>query len=74
MPYFTFIYALFVFRAIVRAIFGPEYYIHFIGANGTKYTKFAHNLPDALEWLSCGLNDERVKIVSRAGYFVAQRG
>ena len=61
------------YKAIIRAIAGHEYRTIHIDSKGNRKVFHSTNLQDAIEWASCALNEDRVIIICRNGYFVAER-
>lgn len=60
--------------ATIRAIAGHEYRTIHIAPDGKRKVFPCTNLQDAIEWVSCALNEDHVKIIDRSGYLVASRG
>lgn len=61
------------FASIIRAIAGHEYRTIHIDSKGNRKVFHSTNLEDAIEWVSCALNEDQVKIIDRNGYLVAMR-
>ncbi len=62
------------YKALIRAIAGHEFYCVHIDSKGNRKWFHSATLKDALEWASCALNEDQVKITDRNGYLVAGRG
>lgn len=62
------------YAAMIRAIAGHEYRTIHIDSKGNRKVFHSTNLQDAIEWVSCALNEDQVKIIDRSGYLVAGRG
>lgn len=61
------------YKSLIRAIAGHEYRTIHIDNKGNRKVFHSTNLQDALEWVSCALNEDQVKIICRNGYFMAGR-
>lgn len=61
------------YKTLIRAIAGHEYRTIHIDSKGNRKVFHSTNLQDAIEWVSCALNEDQVKIIDRSGYLVAGR-
>lgn len=61
------------FALIIRVIAGHEYRTIHIAPDGKRKVFHCTDLQDAIEWVSCALNEDQVKIIDRNGYLVAMR-
>lgn len=59
--------------SIIRAIDGHEYRTIHIAPDGKRKVFHCTTMQDAIEWVSCALNEDQVKIIDRDGYLVAMR-
>ncbi len=62
-----------IYKSFIRAILGHEFCTIHIDAKGNRKWFHSETLEDAIEWASCALNEDQVRIVDRNGYIVAMR-
>lgn len=62
-----------IYKVLIRAIAGHEFYVWHIDTMGRSKVFPCTTMQDAMEWASCALNEDQVKIVDRSGYLVASR-
>lgn len=58
---------------ILRALYGGRFAVHHI-SKGTRKVFWCDTWQDAIEWASCALNEDTVRIVHYDGIILAQRG
>lgn len=58
-----------------RVFYGGSYKVAHIDAiTGKRKIFWCDTLTDAIEWVSCALNDDTVTVTDTAGFVLAQRG
>lgn len=64
-----------MFRFINKILFGGTYKVdHIDSTTGRRKVFWCCTWQDAMEWVSCALNDDSVTVTDTAGFVVAQRG
>ncbi len=62
-------------RIINRILFGGTYKVaHIDSTTGERKAFWCDTWQDAIEWVACALNDDRVTVTDTAGVVLAQRG
>lgn len=62
-------------KFINRFFFGGTYKVaHIDATTGKRKIFWCDTWQDALEWVSCALNCDRVTVTNTAGFVLAQRG
>lgn len=59
--------------SITRALMGYEFRTVHIAPDGKRKVFHCETMQDAIEWVSCALNEDQIKIIDRNGYLVASR-
>lgn len=62
-----------LYKAAIRSIFGYEFMVWHLDADGARKIFHCKTYEEALEWVSCALNCSSATVVDRNGYFVCQR-
>lgn len=58
-----------------RIFFGGSFKVaHIDAATGKRKVFWCDTWADAIEWVSCALNDDTVIVTNTAGFVLAQRG
>jgi hypothetical protein len=58
-----------------RIFFGGSYkVVHICSTTGKRKCFWCDTWQDAIEWVSCAVNDDRVTVTDTAGFVLAQRG
>jgi hypothetical protein len=62
-------------RFINKILFGGTYkVVHIDRITGNRKIFWCNTWQDAIEWVACAVNDDRVVVTDTAGYIMAQRG
>lgn len=62
-------------KFINRSLFGGTYKVaHIDSITGKRKVFWCDTWQDALEWVACACNDDRVVVTDTAGYILAVRG
>ena len=57
-----------------RILFGGTYKVaHICSATGKRNVFWCNTWQDAIEWVSCACNDDRVTVTDTAGFVIAAR-
>lgn len=62
-----------LYKAAIRAVFGHEYTVWHLDADGDRKIFHCKTYTEAFAWVSCALNCSTVKVLDRSGYLVCQR-
>lgn len=58
-----------------RILFGGSYKVaHICSTTGKRKCFWCDTWQDAIEWVSCAINDDRVTVTDTTGFVLAQRG
>ena len=61
-------------KFINRVLFGGTYKVTHWDSKGKAKVFWCNTWQDAIEWVVCACNDDRVTVTDTAGYILAQRG
>lgn len=64
-----------MFKFINRFFFGGSYkVVHICNETGNRKVFWCDTWQDAIEWVSCGLNCDKITVSDTAGFILASRG
>lgn len=64
-----------IMKFLNRILFGGSYKVaHICSITGKRKCFWCDTWQDAIEWISCAINDDRVTVTDTSGFVLAQRG